>query len=295
MTAERRLAKLEGALSPKAATLLWLAEAHQFGSLPAYVDWLIDQPISAAPLERVPQQARAAALEAMRGQPREMAQEAAHQDIRDSIFGVELVLKLNQVAEETIRIDGLRYSALFWEMRALTAEAELARRSRSRADPSASGLAERWQAWCTASAALLTGIHAADEARLLLERRYLDGHPALFPDAIEAWERLRENAERLASLGGALPPLPVGCRRVSRSDVIDPPALDLDALRARARQESPLLAARLIEETRAATLDVLGDSEGATSITARRLRAIPQSVGVTRWPRGDAHLPPPHT
>ena len=36
------------------ATLLWLAEAHQFGSLPAYVDWLIDQPISVAPLERVP-------------------------------------------------------------------------------------------------------------------------------------------------------------------------------------------------------------------------------------------------
>lgn len=52
MTAERRLAKLEGALSPKAATLLWMHEAHEFGSLPAYVDWLIDQPISVAPLER---------------------------------------------------------------------------------------------------------------------------------------------------------------------------------------------------------------------------------------------------
>jgi hypothetical protein len=38
MTAHRRLAKLEGALSPKAATLLWLAEAHRFGSLPAYAD-----------------------------------------------------------------------------------------------------------------------------------------------------------------------------------------------------------------------------------------------------------------
>ena len=50
MTAERRLAKLEGALSPKAATLLWLEEAQQFRSLPAYVAWLIDQPISASPL-----------------------------------------------------------------------------------------------------------------------------------------------------------------------------------------------------------------------------------------------------
>jgi hypothetical protein len=59
MTADRRLAKLEGALSPKAATLLWLAEAHQFDSLPAYVDWLIDQPTSAAPLYRVPEAAEA--------------------------------------------------------------------------------------------------------------------------------------------------------------------------------------------------------------------------------------------
>ena len=77
MTAERRLAKLEGALSPKAATLLWLGEAQQFRSLPAYVAWPIDQPISAAPLERVPEQARAAAVESMRGQPREAVQEAS--------------------------------------------------------------------------------------------------------------------------------------------------------------------------------------------------------------------------
>jgi hypothetical protein len=128
MTAERRLAKLEGALSPKAATLLWLAEAHEFGSLPAYVAWLVDQPISAAPLERVPAQARAAAVEALRGQPRELMRQAAHQAIRDGVFLVELVLKLNVAAEETIRIGALRYAALFWEMRALTAEAELARR-----------------------------------------------------------------------------------------------------------------------------------------------------------------------
>ena len=168
MTAERRLAKLEGALSPKAATLLWLAEAQQFGSLHAYVAWLIDQPISVAPLERVPAQARAAALEVMRGQPREAVREAAHQAVRDAIFLVELVLKLNVVAEETIKVEGLRYAALFWEMLAISAEATLARRSRSRADRSGSNLAERWQAWYAATVALLTGIYAAEEARLLL-------------------------------------------------------------------------------------------------------------------------------
>jgi hypothetical protein len=273
MTAERRLAKLEGALSPLASTLLWLAEAQQFGSLPAYVAWLVDQPISAAPLERVPAQARAGTLEALRGQPREVVREAAHQAVRDAIFGVELVLRVNSVAQEAIRIEGLRYAVLFWEMRALSAEAELARRSRSRAGRSAAILVERWQEWCSATVTFLTEIYAAEEARTLLERRYLDGHPALFPDAIEDRQRLRDNAERLASLGGALPPLPVGRRRARRSAEIEPPGLDLDALRAGARAEAPAGAARLVDEARATTLDVLGNIEGAAVIVARRLRA----------------------
>ncbi len=273
MTAERRLAKLEGALSPKAATLLWLAEAHQFGSLPAYVDWLIDQPISAAPLERVPKQARAAAVEALRGQPREAVREAARGAVRDAIFLVELVLRLNSVATETIRIEGLRYAALFWEMRAISAEAELARRNRSCVDRSASSLVERWQAWSTATAALLTGLYAAQEARTLLERRYLDGHPALFRDATTDWERLRESAERLAGLRDALRPLIHGRRRAPRSADIVPPDLDLDALGAAARTQAPAVAAGLVDEARAAALDVLGDTEGAGSLVARRLRA----------------------
>jgi len=270
MIAKHRLAKLEGALSPKAATLLWLGEAHEFGSLPAYVDWLIDQPISAAPLERVPEQARAAAVKALRGQPREAVREASRQAIRDAIFLVELVLRLNSVAEEMTRIEGLRYAVSFWEMRALSAEAELARRNRSRGGRSAASLVERGQAWCAATTALLTGIYAAEEARALLERRHLDGHPALFPDATAAWGRVRESVERLTGLGDALRPLMMGTTRSHGSA----PDLDLEALRSGARAQALAVAARLVDEARAATLDVMGDVEGASSIAARRLRAI---------------------
>jgi hypothetical protein len=264
MTAERRLAKLEGALSPKAATQLWLAEAHRFGSLPAYVAWLLDQPISAAPLERVPAQARAAAVEALRGQPREAVREAAHQAVRDATFLVELILRLNSVATETIRIEGLRYAALFWELRALTAEAELG--TGTEGPDSRRSIARRPAAWRTAVSGWLTSLAAADEARLLLERRYLDGRGVLFPDLGRDWETLRETAARLAGLGDALPDLRDGRSRSRGLHDLTPRR---SAVVCRAEEG----AASLADDARAAALDLLGDTEGAVAIAERRLRS----------------------
>jgi hypothetical protein len=264
MTAERRLAKLGGALSPKAATLVWLAEAHQFGSLPAYVDWLIDQPISVAPLERVPAQARAGAVEAMRGQPREVVREAAHQAVRDAIFLVELVLKLNVAVEEAIKIEGLRHAALFWEMRALSAEAELEAGS-----PGPRGrrtIARRWATWCAAVSGWLTDLYAADEARLLLERRYLDGLSVLFADLGQDWNTLRETAERLAGLGNSLPVVANGTSR--RRGL-----LHFTSRRPTVCSRADEYVACVVDTARAAALDLLGDQEGAAFIVQRLRRS----------------------
>ena len=268
MTAERRLRQLEGALSPKAATLLWLAEAHEYGSLEAYVHWLIDQPISAAPLERVPGQAQAAVVAAMRGQPRDVVRAAAYRAVRDAVFLVELVIRLNGAAVELSKLEGLRYAVLFWKMRALSAEASLSGAEASRQARAA--LAARWRTWSADFTALITGLHAAEEARACLEHQYLDGHPALFPDAIEDWARLRESTESLVGLGDILRPLIEGQRKA--------PARrrrtsELYALQAEARRQASALAARLVDEARLATLDVLGDGAAASAIAARRFRA----------------------
>ncbi|OGN88096.1 MAG: hypothetical protein A2X23_10990 [Chloroflexi bacterium GWC2_73_18] len=268
MTAARRLARLDGALCPTAAILLWLEEAHRFGSLPAYVTWLLDQPLSAAPLVRVPEQAEAAVLQAMRGQPREAVRQAARQAVRGAVFLVEFVIQLNRAAEETTRLEGLRHAALFWQWRALTLEAELAAADAAAGGRAPAGtLPERWRAWCGAVADLLTELYATEEARGLLERRYLDGHPALFPDAARDWQALREQAERLAALGGSLavsPPERPGRR--------GRPELDLDALRTAARALAPAQAADLADLARAAALDLLGDADGAAALAERRLR-----------------------
>lgn len=265
MTAQRRLARLEGALSPKGATLLWLAEAHQFPTLPAYVDWLLEQPKEAAPLWRVPEQAETAVRAVMRGEPREAIRGAARQAVRDAVFLVELVIRLNLAAAETIRIEGLRYAALFWEMRALTAEAELERGTDGSGDRRP--VARRAAAWRAAVSGWLTDLAAAEEARRLLKRRYLDGRRVLFPDLGRDWEKLR--GEQLAALGDLLPGLRDGTSR--RRGLQDrTPSRTAVASRAAAQ------AASLADAARAAALDLLGDAEGAVAIAERRLRSEPR-------------------
>ena len=90
---------------------------------------------------------------------------------------------------------------------------------------------------------------------------------------VYAHENVVLHPERLAGLGDARQPPPVGRRRRPRSAEIEPPGLDLDVLRSGARRDALALAARLGDEARAVTLDVLGDTESATSMMARRLRA----------------------
>ncbi len=264
MTARRRLARLEGALSPRAATLLWLEEAHRFPTLPAYVAWLVDQPAEAAPLCRVPEQAETAVRVAMRGEPREAVRGAMRQAVRDAVFLVELVIRLNLAAEEATRLEGLRYAALFWEMRAIAAEAELEQRNEG--PEGRRSIARRWAAWRAAVTDWLTNLYAANEARLLLERRYLDGRSVLFPDLGRDWDTLRQTAERLAGLGDSL-----GVQRDSTASRRERPIRDLGALRTAARSRAAAQAGTLADTARAAALDFLGDTEGAAAIAERRL------------------------
>ena len=57
MTAERRLARLEAALSPTELVLRWLEESHAFGDFDGYTRWLIDQPHAKFPANRLAHEA----------------------------------------------------------------------------------------------------------------------------------------------------------------------------------------------------------------------------------------------
>ena len=68
MTIQRRVQKLESGLTPKQAILLWIQEAHTFRSVEDYVGDLMNQPKSAWPMARLPDQVEAKVRESLKGQ-----------------------------------------------------------------------------------------------------------------------------------------------------------------------------------------------------------------------------------
>jgi hypothetical protein len=249
-----RLAKVEGTLSPKEATLAWLTEAHQFPTLAAYVGWLVTQPPEAAPFWRVPEQAERAVRAAMRGEPRSVVEAAAHQAVRDAVFLIELVIRLNVEAEDMLRAEGLRHAAIVWEARAITAETELLPASQSPSGRRA--ITRRWADWRGTVSDWVMTLEEAGAARRLLERRYLDGHDVLFADLARERHALTEATERLAGVGGSVVVGRQGGSRNARVTSLAPG-------RAAVNSRADAVAAGLVEGARAAALDLLGDAVGA--------------------------------
>jgi hypothetical protein len=106
----------------------------------------------------------------------------------------------------------------------------------------------------------VTELRAAQEARSAVEARYLAGHTALFPDAVQAWDEQVRNTETLAD---------VGCRLAELDGV--PPAEPPDHEAVAARVTG--LVADLIEPAKTTALEKLGEGEPALRIGTAWLRA----------------------
>lgn len=253
MTIERRLAKVEGSLTPTQRVVAWLDEAHPFGTLSAYVDSLLDQEPDALPINGLAREAAGATRTAMRGKPAEAVHAAVRKTLRETIFRFDLVMRINVTAHEMIEREALLYLVFAGQIAVLVSDAREDRRS----DPAYL----RRMAQCRElTAARVSELMAAQEARSLAEQRYLDGHTALFPDAVGEWaERLRlaqelaVMADRLAELDGV--------------PSLSPP--DPDAVAARAA----MLLADLVEPARSTALDKLDEGRQALAIATRWLHS----------------------
>ena len=179
----RRLDRLEGSLHPKEAVKRWLDEAHAYGSLPAYVDSIIDQPETAQPFIALPSQVEKAVWEATRGRRLGFIKEVTLEAVGDTVFLLRLVVGLSTCVAEILRVDRLRHAALVGWSRALDAEGV---KSADRSD------------WRRGVASLHGTLIGTERARAAAEAKYLDGHDCVFPELAAEWRGLCAAAEHLA-------------------------------------------------------------------------------------------------
>jgi hypothetical protein len=176
MTAERRVAKLEAALTPTQRVLAWVDEAHASGGLSEYVDSLLDQPADVFPANRLAREAAEAARAGRRGRTADVDTEVLRA-VRGTHFRFQLVLRINVVAHDMIERETLVYAALIGQLAALASEGRKERLT----DAQRRRLLETLRGF---TASRVSQLAAAQDARSIAETRYLAGravslHPTM--------------------------------------------------------------------------------------------------------------------
>ena len=252
MMLSRRVAVIESSLSSTKLVLRWLAGAHAFRDVPAYVAALLAKDPPVAPLDRLAREAVHGARTAMRGKRPELVDAAVRSALRETVFRFELVMRINVTVHELLDREAL-LEALFASQLALLLHDERKQR-----------LADESHLHRLAQCRDLTALQANEllatrEAVSRVEARYLDGHGALFPEVAGAFdEQLRRSQElavmamHLAELDGLAPAEPD----------------DPNAVNVRASQ----LVADLVEPARSTTLEKLGEGRPALEIANAWLR-----------------------
>jgi hypothetical protein len=253
MTLDRRLDKIDETLSPTQLVLRWLAEAHAFGDIPAYMSSLLTQDPPVAPLDRLAQEAVRGARAAMRGKRSELVDAAVRGALRETIFRFELVMRINVTTKELLDREELIAALFAAQLAMLLGEAphkEVAGDSHVR----------RLELCRRLTLLRVDELLASQEARTSVEARYLDGHPALFPDIATAFEKQLRSSQEVAATAV----------RAAELDGVEPePPEDRDALKVRAGE----LVADLVEPAKSETLDKLGEGRQALDIAASWVRA----------------------
>ena len=170
MLKQNRLIRVEAALTPKQAVLLWLRQEIQGRTSSEYARWLIQQPPSAAPRSRVEKRVVEAIRVAMKGQERGLIDQAARQGQMHIDFLILLVLRANSVVIDDSRARSLKVLLLFEQLR-----------NAAHADNQEQAI-EKWVGDLVDFATELLSVRDASE---LIRNKYFDGESILLKDAAE--------------------------------------------------------------------------------------------------------------
>jgi len=253
VTAERRLARLESALTPTELVLRWLDEAHAFGDLESYVRSQLAEPSFEGPLDRLAREATSGARTSLRGKRPEVIDAAVRTALRETVFRFDLVMRILVTTHDLLEREGLIEAVLSAHLALLTTEGRATRRRDAT-------YLERFATRRDLLTFRLAELRAAQEARAAVEVRYLAGHTALFPDAVKAWDEQLRGTETLEDLA---------CRLAVLDAVPPAEPADPDAVSARVTE----LVADLVEPAKATALEKLDEGRQALTIATAWLRA----------------------
>jgi hypothetical protein len=246
MTLKRRLDEVEASLSPIGLVLRWLGEAHSFGDIESYVASLLAESPPVAPLDRLAREAAHGARTSMRGKRPELVNAAVRSALREAVFRFELVMRINVTTHELLHREALIEAALSAHVALLRSQDKRTRQADATYD-------EHFATCRDLLAFRVSELRAAQEARAIVEGRYLEGHGALFPDVAASWgeqvrstESITDMAVRLAELDSVPPAVPG-----------DPEALS---------RRTTELVADLVEPAKAEALEKLGEGDRALGI-----------------------------
>ena len=253
MTAERRLAALETSLTPTQLVLRWLDEAHAFGDLESYVRSQLAEPSYEGPLDRLAHEAASGARASLRGKRPEIVDAAVRTALRETVFRFDLVMRILVTTHELLEREALIDAVLSAHVALLTTEGRAARRRDMT-------YLERFATLRGLLLFRVAELRAAQEARKIVEARYLAGHTALFPDAVAVWDGQLRSTETIADLA---------CRLAEFDGVppAEPPGFDAAAARVTE------LVADLVEPAKTTALEKLDEGRQALATATGWLRA----------------------
>jgi hypothetical protein len=252
MTTERRLAKVEAALGPKALVLRWLAEAHSYDDFTAYARATYAVGPDALPLDRLLHEAIDWVEAGNRGRSRDDHDQRRREALRQVLFLFYLIMRTIERTQDMLERELLLEGFISAHLGLATIDADDGKRS---AVPTH---AHRLESIRTMAVARLAEWRALETARSRVEAKYLDGHSALFQATIRDWAEQFERIETLAGLA----------ERLAELDGLDPsPPEDPEAVAARVDQ----LVDDLVELARVKALDEMGEGRRAISIAMRWL------------------------
>jgi hypothetical protein len=195
-----RLDRLERALPPLEAVLVWLSEVHAYPSRTAYARAILDLPRERHPLTRILDRVEAYERGRHRGDCPEDVKGAVDQASRDAVFRYQLVLAIEDAA--------VSFADRFDAVMQLAIERLYGEPSERLDDPVApTGQSDRDRQpgrsdhrWSRAARATAERFRQEVDARSALEDRYLGGRSAIFPDTADAWQRLQFHADMIETL-----------------------------------------------------------------------------------------------